>query len=230
MSVWGIGPATFVDSGDPAVLGSWLADGRVAGATTSPSLMRACGTTERTLPTELAETLGGRPVSIYPVTEDVRGLVQAAGALREIYEMVFVKVPVLSRAGTTNDKAIAALAHEGHRVNITAIHTAEQAQQAVEHVCGAAEVVLSVFAGRIADTGRDPVEVVRRVKAVAAGGGPVTVLWASTRQLFDVHLAAEAGCDIITVAPDILKRSDWWGSDLDDMARIAVEQFEIVPG
>ena len=223
--MWDLGVSILVDSGDLADLERWLADPRIAGATTNPALLRSARRTPREFLGLIAPHLRGRPISLYPVAGSHDAVLRQAGQLRGIYPAVFIKVPVLDRRGTPNHELLEKISADGHQVNVTAVHDAGQATLAEEATRSAPRRVLSVLAGRLADSGRDPVAEVSRIcRAVA--GRDCDVLWASSRQVFDVVSARRSGCALITLPAAVLDRPRLWDADPRDLTMLAVGQFE----
>lgn len=227
--MWDIGISILADSGDPADLIRWLEHPGIAGVTTNPSLLRNGGLGVRELLAAVAPHLNGRPASIYPVAQSHDDLLRTADDLRSVYPGVFIKVPVADRDGAPNDGLLAKIAAEGHNVNVTAVHDAEQAATAEEATRGAPRRVVSVFAGRIADSGRNPLNVTMKVCQSLAAHSDFPVIWASSRQVFDVPLAQAAGCAMITIPTAILARARVWGFSSRELTTLAVRQFEGIP-
>jgi transaldolase len=226
--MWDIGISILADSGDSADLIRWLEHPGIAGVTTNPSLLRNGGLGGQELLAAVAPHLNGRPVSIYPVAQSHDDLLRTADDLRSVYPGVFIKVPVASRDGAPNDGLLAKMAAEGHNINVTAVHDAEQAAAAEGATRGAPRRVVSVFAGRIADSGRNPLNVTMNVcQSLAHSDFPV--IWASSRQVFDVALAQAAGCAMITIPTAILARARVWGFSSRELTSLAVQQFEGTP-
>ena len=197
----------------------------VQGFTTNPTLMRKAGVTSYM---EWAKDLCARfphhSISFEVVADDFDEMASQARRISKWGQNVYVKIPVVNTEGTFSGKLIKALGKEGIKVNVTAVMTRKQITQIVamlsQHTTPA---IISVFAGRIADTGIDPSTIVGHAVKVTRQYRHVDVLWASTRQAFDVHFCA--GADIITVSPEILNRLHLNGKDLDDYSRKTVVQF-----
>jgi transaldolase len=139
---------------------------------------------------------------------------------------VYVKIPVTNTCGEPSYDLVHALSHSGVKVNVTAVLTLEQVACAVEALTGGAPAAISLFAGRIADTGRDPIPLMQEALSICrAAGRSVELLWASPRELLNIVQAAEIGCDIITVTPDLLKKLELVGKDLGDFSLETVQMF-----
>jgi transaldolase len=228
--MWDLGVGILADGGDAADLIGWLARPGIVGATTNPMLLERAGGTIDGLLAALAPHLAGRPISVYPVASDHDGLLRHAHRLRRRYPGLFIKVPVVDREGVPNEGLLEKLAADGQRLNVTAVHDVAQARLAEQATRSAPQRIVSVFAGRVADSGHDPVVAVAEICRALAGSRDLQVVWASSRQVFDVELARRAGCGLITIPTTILRRADSWGQDPGSMARAAVRQFEEAAG
>jgi transaldolase len=138
---------------------------------------------------------------------------------------VFVKIPITNTKGETAVPLIARLAAAGVKLNVTAILTLDQVREVVDALNPEVPAIVSVFAGRIADTGRDPVPLMREAAAICAAKPKAELLWASPRELLNIFQAEECGCRIITVTPDILKKLAMVGRSLDELSLDTVKMF-----
>jgi len=139
---------------------------------------------------------------------------------------VYVKIPITNTRRESAIPLVKELASSGVKLNVTAICTLEQVRDTAAALAGGAPSVVSVFAGRIADTGRDPVPLMREALGICrAAGKGIELLWASPRELLNIIQAAEVGCDIITVTPDLLKKLSLVGKDLGDYSLETVQMF-----
>lgn len=215
----------FLDSAD---LREMEAATHADGFTTNPTLMRQAGVTDAMAwAREAAKIAGPRPLSLE--AWDERNLLGQASKLAEIAENVVVKIPVTDTAGRSTANLLRVLCGANVRVNVTGILTLRQ----VGSVLGVLEtvpadqrrVILSVFAGRIADTGRDPVPVLRQAATLVAQYAGVTLLWASAREALNVLQAESAGCDAITLSPALLAKIAMFGTDLTELSLATVRQF-----
>ena len=205
---------TYLDSGDLfQIRGLW---GQVSGFTCNPSLMKASGITNYREFAKLAHASSiEKPISFEVTTGEVY---EQAHWLSSLGDNVFVKVPV------TNDVLIKKLSSENVKINVTAVMTLDQIRTATKWLNPKVPAILSIFCGRIADTGRDPVPFITeslRVKHAAT-----KVLWASTRELLNLKQAQAAGADIITCSPDLVRKSYLFGKDLLQYSYETVKQFE----
>lgn len=202
-----------------------LAD-RCDGATTNPSLMRKAGITDyRKFAREVLAIWQGKPVSFEALADDWRTINKQAREISSWGDNVYVKLPVTNGTGQSCVDAIRFLEPDGVKFNITAVFTVAQANAALNamHMRGH---IISVFAGRIADSGASAKHIVRTVADLARLSG-VKALWASTRQAYSVIEAEQAGADIITMTPDLIAKMDGFGRDLDQYSLETVRQFAL---
>ena len=198
----------------------------VRGLTTNPSLMRASGVTDyREFARKVLNNIGNLPVSFEVLADDPATIFRQAMDIASWGDNVYVKIPAMTTSGeslmTTSRRATEA----GAKVNVTAVFTAEQAEQAVAALAGSTPGIISVFAGRIADSGRDPVFHVKNIVEMTASHPEIEILWASTRELFSITQAISAGADIITADPKLLAGISKTGTELEAFSKLTVKQF-----
>ena len=138
---------------------------------------------------------------------------------------VFVKIPIVNSKGESTCKVISSLGKDNIPLNVTAIMTEKQVGDLLPHLCIDSTIILSIFAGRVADTGRDPCHVVKSSVDMVKGFKGTEVLWASTRELYNVIQAEEVGCHIITMPYTLIKKMDLFGKDLNEYSRETAETF-----
>lgn len=209
----------FADGADIAAIRARATDPRVSGFTTNPTLMRSAGVDDyRKFASEACRIADARPISFEVLSESYEEMRRQALVLASLAETVFVKIPVLTSAGSWNLALIQELSSEGVNLNITAIMTTEQVAQVAEALHPRSASVVSVFAGRIADTGRDPVPLMQRAKELIAPLPHAQLLWASPREILNVRHAEQAQADIITLTDDLWKKLDRFDFDLHQYA------------
>jgi transaldolase len=140
-------------------------------------------------------------------------------------ENVYVKIPVTNTKREPTGELLRRLSDDGVKVNVTALMTARQVEQVAESISDARAAYVSVFAGRVADSGRDPIPIMQESLAVLQDLRQVELIWASPRELLNIVQAHEIGCDIITVTHDLLKKLPTLGKDLDDFSLDTVQMF-----
>jgi transaldolase len=140
---------------------------------------------------------------------------------------VYVKIPITNSLGKSSIELIKTLSHQGVKLNVTALFTFEQVTETVRALTGGAPSIVSVFAGRVADTGRDPMPLMKAsVELCKAADKNIELLWASSRELFNVVQADIAGCHIITCTADIIKKMSLLNKDLTDLSLETVQTFK----
>jgi transaldolase len=204
--------------------------GKVSGFTTNPSLMAKVGILDyREFAREVLAIAAGKPVSFEVFADDFPTMRRQAHQLAELGGNVYVKVPITNTEGLSALPLVRTLTDEGVKVNVTAVMTKLQASEALAALAGCSGGIVSIFAGRIADTGRDPSRFMR--SAVSAwnccGRGKQQLLWASAREVYNVVQAEEAGADIITLGPELIAKLAGFGRDLAEYSLETVKQFHL---
>ena len=216
--------------GDGATLSDFARlhqEGVVTGFTTNPSLMRQAGVSDyAAFGRELLAVIPDMPISFEVIADDFVEMRRQALLLASWGPNVYVKIPITNTRRESSLPLIAELSAMGVKVNVTAILTLEQVAGTVEALAPETPAVISIFAGRIADTGLDPMPIMRAAVAMAARRPHAEVLWASIREVLNIYQAQECGCHIITATPDLLKKLDMAGKDLADLSAETVAMFD----
>ncbi|MEZ5665918.1 MAG: transaldolase [Alphaproteobacteria bacterium] len=216
----------FADGADLAGIADLARDPRIAGFTTNPTLMRQAGVRDYArFARDVLALVPDRPVSFEVIADDLDGIERQALTIAGWGANAWVKVPVTTTAGTPCAPVVRRLALRGVRVNVTAILTLAQVRALTEAMPEDAPAIFSVFAGRIADTGRDPVPLMRAALAVMAARPRTELLWASPREVLNVYQADAAGCHIITCTADLLRKLALRGRDLAAYSLETVAMF-----
>jgi transaldolase len=216
----------FSDGADLASILEMYSRPWIRGFTTNPTLMRRAGVCDYELFARMVlQAVPDRPISFEVFADDEAEMERQALAIATWGSNVNVKIPVTNRGGVFLGPLIRRLSAAGVALNVTAILTLEQVAWVAESLAPDAPAIISVFAGRIADTGMDPVPLMAEAKRMLRMLPDVQLLWASPRELLNVFQANEAGCDIITVPPEILRKLDLVGKDLAIYSRETVEMF-----
>jgi transaldolase len=215
----------FADGADKASMLELYRQPFIKGFTTNPTLMRAIGITDyEGFALDLLATIQDRPISFEVFADDEPEMEEQARHIAAWGRNVFVKVPVMTTNGAPTYDLVRHLSKDGIQLNVTALLTLEQ----VRDVCGALQgnvpAYVSVFAGRIADTGRDPVPLMREAVAMVNDVN-AQLIWASPRELLNVFQADEIGCHVITATTDILKKLPLVGKDLHEFSQETVQMF-----
>jgi len=200
---------------------------RIAGFTTNPTLMRKAGISDyRAFAHEVLAAITDKPISFEVFADDFPEMKRQALEIKTWGDNVYVKIPITNTKRESATPLIRELATSGVKLNVTAICTVDQVRETAQALRGGAPSVVSVFAGRIADTGRDPIPLMREALAICrAAGREIELLWASPRELLNIVQAAEIGCDIITVTSDVLAKLPTIGKDLAQFSLETVQMF-----
>ncbi|HDK7159181.1 transaldolase [Clostridium botulinum] len=200
--------------------------GIVKGFTTNPSLMKKAGITDyKEFAKEVLAKIKDMPVSFEVFSDDLETMEKEAEVLGNLGENVYIKIPVTNTKGESTAPLIKKLSEKGYHLNVTAIFTIDQVKEVVEALKSGVDSIVSVFAGRIADTGEDPVTIMKEASKICKNKEGVELLWASCREFYSIVEADKCGCEIITVTNDILKKMPNMGKDLKEYSIETVRGF-----
>jgi len=218
----------YADGADKAGMLDLYRNPLIQGMTTNPTLMKKAGITGyEAFARDVLETVKSKPISFEVFADDFREMRRQALRIRDWQENVYVKIPVLNPAGESSMELIRDLAGEGVKLNVTAILAEQQIEQVAAALEPSVASVVSVFAGRIADTGRDPMPVMRKAHEILRGQPKAELLWASVREVYNIFQADEARVHIVTVPHDILHKAiSMCGRDLDALSLDTVQMFD----
>jgi transaldolase len=198
----------------------------IMGFTTNPTLMRKAGVTDyRAFARQVLAAIPDRPISFEVLSDDFPEMERQAREISTWGEHVYVKIPVTNTRREPAYDLATRLSQAGVKLNVTAVMTLEQVRTVVDALKGGAPSNISVFAGRIADTSRDPVPHMKAALDILKAAPSTELIWASPRELLNVFQAHDIGCHIITVTNDILKKLSLVGRDLDDYSLETVKMF-----
>lgn len=199
---------------------------RIAGFTTNPTLMRASGVTDyEGFARKLVEHITDRPISFEVFADDHDEMLRQARIIASWADNIYVKIPVTDTRGGSTAAVVRELAGSGVHLNVTALMTVAQVEVMAAALGAGPAAIVSVFAGRIADTGRDPIPLMRDALMAMARYPQLELLWASPREILNVRQADDIGVHIITVTPDLLKKLSLFGHDLDTFSLETVCMF-----
>ena len=214
---------------DGAVLEEMVAarrEGLVRGFTTNPTLMRKAGITDYpAFAAQVLKAIPDLPISFEVFADEFPEMERQAKRIAGWGDQVYVKIPITNTRGHSSLPLIERLAQAGVKLNVTALLTQAQVEGVAQVLSKDVPAVVSVFAGRIADTGRDAKPLMRRSVDILKALPQAKLLWASTRELYNVFEAQGCGCHIITVTPDILKKLSMVGKDLSALSLETVGMF-----
>lgn len=198
----------------------------IKGLTTNPSLMKKAGITDyRAFCKEILSVIKTKPISFEVFSDDFNEMERQAHELASLGDNVYVKIPVTNTQKISSCRLIEKLAHSKIKLNVTAIMTLAQVKAVVACLDKDTPSYVSVFAGRIADTGRDPLPIMLEAVNILKSSPKSELIWASPRELLNIFQADAIGCHVITVTPDILKKLNLIGYDLDDYSLDTVRMF-----
>ena len=216
----------FADGADLDGLLRLAAEPHISGFTTNPTLMHKAGISDyAAFAHEVLGHITDRPISFEVFTDDITDMRAQALEIASWGSNVYVKIPVTNTRGEWTDALVRELSQEGVQLNVTALMTVAQVDRVAKALAGGAPSNISVFAGRVADTGRDPVPLMRDALVAAQQAESAQLIWASPRELLNIIQADEIGCHIITVTHDILGKLGQLGKDLDEFSLDTVKMF-----
>ena len=214
---------------DGAVLETMLKDlnsGLVSGFTTNPSLMKKAGITSYIgFAKEVLKDIKEFHVSFEVFADDIETMEKEAEKIASLGENVYVKIPVTNSKGESTVDLMKCLAAKGVKINATAIFGLEQVREVVGALKAGTPGIVSVFAGRIADTGVDPVPIMKEALSICRQKDGVELLWASPRETYNIYQADELGVDIITCTSDLIQKLSLNGKDLMEYSLETVQMF-----
>jgi transaldolase len=217
----------FADGADLQGIADLYQQRYIHGLTTNPTLMRKVGLTDyETFARAVLKEVKSKPISFEVFSDDFPEMRRQALKISDWQDNVYVKIPITNTSGESSIPLIEQLAGEGVRLNITALLTPRQVKAVAAALNPNVPAVVSVFAGRIADTGVDPLPIMKESLEIVRSLPKAELLWASVREVLNVFQAASCGCDIVTVPHDILKKLvELGGKDLDELSLDTVRMF-----
>jgi len=216
----------FADGADADGIARLASDPAIKGFTTNPTLMRAAGVTDyECFARQVLSLTGGRPISFEVAADDFEEMERQARKIATWGEGVNVKIPITTTRGELSQQLLCRLAADGIRVNVTALLTLDQVRTAAAALAGGPPCFISVFAGRVADTGRDPVPIMQEALEIVAPHPNLQLIWASPLDRLNVDQSDAIGCHIITVTHDILKKLPLLGRSLEEHSLDTVKMF-----
>jgi len=217
----------FADGADKAGILDLYAKPYIKGLTTNPSLMKKAGIKDyEAFAKDILQSVTAKPISLEVFSDEFSEMRRQAAKIKSWGANVYVKIPITNSRGESSLPLIKDLGKEGVKLNVTAILTLEQVKGVAAALNPAVPSVVSVFAGRIADTGVDPMPLMRSCIPLLTGQPKAELLWASTREVLNIFQADEVGCKIITVPHDIIgKAVKMLGMDLTELSLDTVKMF-----
>ena len=199
----------------------------VKGFTTNPSLMRKAGAKNYSKYSKAILKITNKPVSCEVFADDAENMISQGIKISKWGKNVFVKVPITNSKGKFMGKVIKILNKSNIKINITAVYTAKQTKQILKRINKKTKVIISIFAGRMADTGKDPIPQFKQSIKISRKYKNVEILWASTREPYNFIQAKQLGCQIITVPPPIIEKIENFGKSFQKLTTDTVKGFLI---
>ncbi len=218
----------YSDGADRASMLEMSKNPKIQGLTTNPSLMKKAGVTDYVgFCKDILQHITDKPISLEVFADEFPEMRRQALEINSWGKNVYVKIPITNSQGHSSIELVQDLAKQKVKLNVTAIFTLKQVWETCQALKGGAPSVVSIFAGRIADTGRDPMPLMQAaLEMCRSTDSTIELLWASTRELYNIKQAEQAGCDIITVPFDLIKKMTMFGQDLTQMSLETVQTFK----
>lgn len=216
----------YSDGADIGKMKESYESGKVSGFTTNPSLMKKAGISSYTeFAQEVVTEFPDVPISFEVFGDDFEVMREEALKISKYGNNVFVKIPITNTKGESSIPLIQELSKEGLSLNVTAILTIDQVKETVDAFAEGTTNIVSVFAGRIADTGVDPIPTMKESVKICRKKAGTNLLWASSREVLNIFQAEEVGADIITCTPDLIAKLKNVGKDLEELSLDTVKMF-----
>ncbi len=215
----------FCDIADINLIKKFNKKNIVKGFTTNPTLMRKAGAKNYLKYSTQILKITKKPVSLEVFADDVKSMNYQGKKISKLGKNVFVKVPVTNSKGKFMGEVIKTLNQNKIKLNITAVYTAKQTKQILKKIDKKTKVIISIFAGRMADTGKDPIPQFRESIKISKKYKNVEILWASTREPYNYIQAKQIGCHIITAPPLIIEKIEKFGKSFKNLTIETVKSF-----
>tara|TARA_B110000027_G_C16087809_1_gene286865 strand:+ start:213 stop:920 length:708 start_codon:yes stop_codon:yes gene_type:complete len=218
----------FCDIAELKTIQSFNKKSIVKGFTTNPSLMRKAGAKDYKLYSKkILKVCKNKPVSLEVFVDEFKEMIDQGLQINNWGKNVYVKIPVVNSKGKFTGKVIKELNKQNIKLNITAVYTASQTKKVLKVINKKTNVIISIFAGRSADAGKDPIPELKKSIAMAKKFKNVEILWASVREPYNYLQANQLGCHIITTPPNIIEQIEKFGKSFDTLTIETVQNFLI---
>jgi len=216
----------FADGADIKSIEKLNLDSKINGFTTNPSLMKKAGIKDyKKFAHEVLKIVKDKPISFEVFSDDINEMESQAKEINSWGNNIYVKIPITNSKGEKTTKLVSKLSKNNIKCNVTAVFTLEQVKEIYNAIDTNTETIISIFAGRIADSGLDPLETMKEALKICQSKKNIQILWASTRELYNIIQANNINCHIITVPHSILPKLDGIGKDLNDLSLDTVKSF-----
>ena len=217
----------FCDIADSSLIKKFNKKKIVKGFTTNPSLMRKAGAKDYSKYCKSILKFTKKPISIEVFADDNKNIINQALKIKTWGKQVYVKIPVKNSKGVFLGKVIKHLNNKNIKLNITAVYTAKQTSQILKKINKKTKIIISIFAGRMADTGKNPIPEFKKSIILARKYKNVEILWASVREPYNYLQAKELKCHIITIPPQIIEKIEKFGKSFNQLTTETVKAFLI---
>ena len=197
----------------------------VKGFTTNPSLMRKAGAKNYKNYSEKILKITKKPVSFEVFADNESDMIDQGRKINKWGRNVFVKVPIVNSKGKLMSRVIKTLNNEKIKLNVTAVYTSSQTKKILKNIDKKTKVIISIFAGRMGDTGKDPLPEFKKSINLSKNYKNVSILWASTREAYNFTQARQLKCDIITIPPSLIEKIEIFGNTFDQLTKQTVNGF-----
>lgn len=226
MNLQGLNIKIFADGADKASMLELYQHSYIKGFTTNPTLMRKAGISDyKAFALDILKVIQDRPISFEVFSDDFKEMFHQALEISSWGKNVYVKIPVMNTQSKASYELISSLASRNVKQNVTACMTVDQVKNVVQALKQGPSSYISVFAGRIADTGRNPLDIMQQAVDLLKPHSALELIWASPRELLNIFEANQIGCHIITATTDILKKLPLIGKDLYEYSLETVKMF-----
>ena len=215
----------FCDIADIKLISKFNKKQLVKGFTTNPSLMRKAGAKDYSIYSKKILKITNKPLSLEVFADNVDDMIAQGKMINKWGKNIYVKVPVNNSKGKFMGKVIKALNKKKIKLNITAVYTAKQTKQILKNIDKKTKVIISIFAGRMGDTGKDPIPQFKESIKISKNFKNVEILWASTREPYNYIQAKQVGCQIITVPPALIEKIEKFGNSFKKLTTDTVKGF-----
>jgi transaldolase len=216
----------FADGADKAGMLEMYRNPAIQGFTTNPTLMRKAGVSDyEAFARDVLASIPDRPISLEVLADEFEEMERQARTISSWGDNVYAKIPITNTKGELSTEVVRRLSRDGIKINVTALLTLDQVRSVTACLTGGTPACVSIFAGRIADTGRDPIPIMTSAVEMLKEVPNTELIWASPRELLNVFQADAIGCHIITATNDILKKLELVGKDLSGYSLDTVKMF-----
>ena len=215
----------FCDIADINLIKRFSKKSIVRGFTTNPSLMRKAGAKDYSKYSKQILKITNKPVSCEVFADDIKNMINQGHKISKWGKNVYVKVPITNSQGKFMGKVIKSLNKNKIKLNITAVYSSEQTKKILKNIDKKTKVIISIFAGRMADAGKDPIPQFKKSIKISKNFKNVEILWASTREPYNFIQAKQLGCHIITIPPAVIEKIQKFGKSFDQLTIETVKAF-----